>query len=801
MKKTIITVTISVIAGLILGSLIFRGNSGHDHGAGGGATEGGQEAKASVWTCSMHPQVQAPKPGKCPICAMALIPLSAAGGEDGERSYSMSEAAKKLAGITTTKVVRGYPEAEIRLFGKVMYDETKRRTVAARFPSRIDELYVDYTGIRVKKGDHLATVYSPELLSVQTELLTAKKFGNENAANITRDKLRLWGFSEERIEKIETSEKTSDHLTIDAPTSGVVTHMNVREGEYVETGTPYFKIAELDEVWVMLDAYESDTSWLRFGQNVQFTTESIPGKLFKGKISFLSPELDPATRTVSVRVNVPNEDNILKPGMFVSGLVRAKIAAQGKVLDPSLAGKWISPMHPEIVKDHPGQCDRCGMDLVPAEKLGYLANESMGEPPLLVPVSAVLNTGKRSVVYVEQPDTEQPTFEGREILIGPRASDQYIVEAGLKEGERVVAQGGFVIDSALQIQAKPSMMLPSEVGARLFPEADSPKEFITQSDKVLRAYFNIQEALAGDSLEKAKSGAVEGVKQLSEMPVKILSDFSAETWRDLAERIQASFQRVAEAEGIEPARTEFQKLTTITDELVRRFGTAHLPVYEHFCPMAFNDTGATWLQPDENLANPYFGASMRQCGEVRNQLATAKSIPLNEGGNRAIETLLSDYLAIQSALTKDSLEESISGAKALHSSATALARTTIDNPDAAFQIKQLSNQLSLISVSAAKTDNLAQFRVSFKSLSERMKYLVTSFGTSLDSPLYTAHCPMAFDNAGGDWIQATEEIANPYFGRSMPGCGEITAQLTGLKESSTEPKEHSHSETPKKKSE
>lgn len=801
MKKTIITVTISVIAGLILGSFIFRGNSEHDNGAEGGETKEGQEAKAAVWTCSMHPQVQAPKPGKCPICAMALIPLSAAGGEDGERSYSMSEVAKKLAGITTTEVVRGYPEAEIRLFGKVMYDETKMRTVAARFPSRIDELYVDYTGIRVKKGDHLATVYSPELLSVQTELLTAKKFGNENAANITRDKLRLWGFSEERIEKIETSGKTSDHLTIDAPTSGVVTHMNVREGEYVETGTPYFKIAELDEVWVMLDAYESDTSWLRFGQNVQFTTESIPGKLFKGKISFLAPELDPATRTVSVRVNVPNEDSMLKPGMFVSGLVRAKIAAQGKVLDPSLAGKWISPMHPEIVKDHPGQCDICGMDLVPAEKLGYLANESLGGPPLLVPVSAVLNTGRRSVVYVEQPDTEQPTFEGREILIGPRASDQYIVEAGLKEGERVVAQGGFVIDSALQIQAKPSMMLPSEDRARLFPEADAPKEFLTQSDKVLRTYFSIQEALAGDSLENAKSAAEEGVKQLSEMPVKTLSESSAETWKDLAEQIQASFQAVAGAEGIEPARAEFQKLTKITDESVRRFGTAHLPVYEHFCPMAFDDAGGTWLQPDENPLNPYFGSSMLRCGEVRDQLATAKSIPLNEAGTRAIEAVVSDYLGIQSSLAKDSLAESISSATAFTASASALANASIENPDATFQLKNLSNQLSATSESAAKTDSIAQFRVNFKTLSELMTSLVISFGAGLDSPLYTAHCPMAFNNAGGDWLQPTKEIANPYLGASMLGCGEITAQLAGLKAASSKTEEHSHSETPKKESE
>ncbi len=798
MKKTILTVAISVAAGLVLGAILFRGGGGHDHEAGEGSAE---EAKAEVWTCSMHPQVKQPNPGKCPICAMDLIPLTATAGGGGERSYSMSEAAKQLAGISTTEVVRGYPDAEVRLFGKVMYDETKMRTVAARFPSRIDELYVDYTGIRVKKGDHLATVYSPELLSVQTELLTAKKFGNENAASITRDKLRLWGFSEESIRKIETSGKTSDHLTIDAPTSGIVTFMNVREGEYVEVGTPYFKIAEVDEVWVMLDAYESDTPWLRFGQNVQFTTESIPGKQFEGKISFIAPELDPATRTVSVRVNVPNEDSRLKPGMFVSGLVTAKIAAAGKVLDPSLAGKWISPMHPEIVKDKPGQCDICGMDLVPAEELGYVVTESMAKPPLLVPVSAVLNTGKRSVVYVETPDTEQPTFEGREILIGPRANDQYIIEAGLKEGERVVSQGGFVIDSALQIQAKPSMMLPSDDEEKLFPDAGAPKEFLTQSDKVLQSYFNLQEALRDDSLEKAKSAAKEGTTQLSDVSAETLSESSTEIWKDLAARLKSSFESIGAAKKIEPARAEFQTLTTIADEVVRRFGTAHLPVYEHYCPMAFDNTGGTWLQTDENLLNPYFGASMLQCGEVRGQLAAAKAIPLNEAGTDALTAVVDDYLAIQSALSKDSLEAAVSSANALVSSAADLTDTAAENPDASARLKSLSELLKTTSETAAKTDSITQFRANFKTLSGIVESLVTAFGAELDLPLYTAHCPMAFNDAGGDWLQTTKEIANPYFGASMFGCGEITAQLAGKEEPSPGEEAQAPSETQRKDSE
>ncbi len=236
-------------------------------------------------------------------------------------------------------------------------------------------------------------------------------------------------------------------------------------------------------------------------------------------------------------------------------------------------------------------------------------------------------------------------------------------------------------------------MLPSDGGKPLFPNADAPEKFLTQSDKVLQTYFKIQKALAGDSLDEAKSAAEDAAKQLSIVSVDTLSESSSEIWKNLAKRIGSSFQSIGEAKEIEPARTEFQKLTTTTDEMVRRFGTAHLPVYEHYCPMAFDNAGGTWLQPDENLLNPYFGSSMLKCGEVRHQLATAKSIPLKEAGNQAVKAIVNDYLAIQAALTKDSLEEAVAHANALASSATTLAETAPETPDAALQLKSLRLQI------------------------------------------------------------------------------------------------------------
>ncbi len=214
-----------------------------------------------------------------------------------------------------------------------------------------------------------------------------------------------------------------------------------------------------------LDAYESDLAWLRYGQEVEFSTEAYPGEVFKGRVAFIDPVLNEATRTVKVRVNVSNEDGRLKPEMFVRAIVRSKIASGGRVLDASLAGKWISPMHPEIVKDEPGNCDVCGMPLVRAETLGYVTAEpSDTAKPLVIPVSAALLTGTRAIVYVQVPTAEEPTYEGREIVLGPRAGDYYLVRSGLNEGELVVTNGNFKLDSALQISAKPSMMTPEGGG-------------------------------------------------------------------------------------------------------------------------------------------------------------------------------------------------------------------------------------------------------------------------------------------------------------------------------------------------
>lgn len=431
-----------------------------------------EKPKPTTWTCSMHPNIKLPKRGQCPICFMDLIPLEAGEQEEGERVLTMSETAKALADIRTTKVERKFVEAEIRMVGKVDYDETRLAYLTAWVPGRLDRLYVDYTGVPVKKGEHLVYLYSPELYAAQEELLQALRSAKElkhsdlegirrsteATVEAARERLLQWGLTEEQVAEVERRGKPDDHVTIYAPLGGIVIHKNGFEGMYVQTGTRIYTIADLSQVWVKLDAYESDLTWVRYGQQVEFTTQAYPGRQFVGSVAFIDPMLDARTRTVKVRLNVDNADAVLKPGMFVRAVLRSNLTEGGHVLAPELAGKWVCSMHPEVIKDAAGQCDKCQMPLVRIESLGFARLTEESAPPLVVPATAPLLTGKRAVVYVKLPRKEKPTFEGREVQLGPRAGDYYLVKEGLKEGDLVVTNGGFKIDSALQIQAKPSMM-------------------------------------------------------------------------------------------------------------------------------------------------------------------------------------------------------------------------------------------------------------------------------------------------------------------------------------------------------
>jgi Cu(I)/Ag(I) efflux system membrane fusion protein len=664
MKRIIIFIVIVCFAfamGLLLG-----GNGSetgvmtetHDHG----------EEQAQAWTCSMHPQIRMPGPGKCPICGMDLIPLSDLDNQNaGERELKMSPAAIKLAEIQTSEVLRKFVPAEIRLVGKVDYNETAVKNITAWIPGRIDRLFVDYTGIPVKKGDHMVSLYSPELLTAQEELIQAKKavkeFNNSNmkimrdtaidTLNAAREKLRLWGLTEKQVSDIEKKGKTSDHMTIYSPMSGIVINKNVEEGTYVKTGTRLYTIADLSKMWIKLDAYESDLVWLRYGQEVNIETEAYPGEIFKGTIAFIDPVLDKMTRTVKVRVNVPNTDGKLKPEMFVRSTIHARVAQSGRVMDEALAGKWICPMHPEVIKNKKGNCDICGMPLVTTESLGYatIKDTKKDTAPLVIPASAPLITGKRAVVYVKKPD-EEGVFEGREITLGPRVGDYYIVDEGLSEGEMVVTNGNFKIDSALQIQAKPSMMSPeggtapaghAHHAGMVMPEGKNaneqssmdstplnnkkfevPDKFRDQIDGVLDVYFAIQVALSKDNPKTVRAQGKLLKQALDNVNMELLKGAGHIVWMKELNVLNNQASILDSVSDIEQQRKSLEILSETLKSVVNKFGTGgkHTVIVFH-CPMAFDGKGADWLQDNPDLKNPYFGEAMLTCGEEVSVLAAA----------------------------------------------------------------------------------------------------------------------------------------------------------------------------------
>ena len=601
-------VALAVIIGILIGVILHWGLSpaylAHEEHALKASGEQMAET-ATIWTCSMHPEIRLPNPGLCPKCNMKLIPLleQIDGEMSGMREFTTSEYAKALMDIETTTVERKFVTAQIRMVGKVEYDETRVEYITSWVPGRLDRLYVDYTGVPVKKGDHMVYLYSPELSSAQEELIQAlkavqniKDSGSDIIREVTsgtleaaREKLRLWGLTVEQVGEIEKRGTVSDHITIFSPAGGIVVHKNAQEGMYVKTGTRIYTVADLSHVWVKLDAYESDLNWLRYGQQVEFTAISFPGEIFKGTISFIDPVLDSVTRTVKIRVDVPNEGGKLKPGMFVKALVKAQVATGGKVMDSNLAGKWICPMHPSVVKDGPDKCDICEMPLVQTETLGYVSvDPEMSEKPLVIPVSAALVTGTRAIVYLEVPDTNKPTYQGREIVLGPRAGNYYIVRNGLEEGQRIVTRGNFKIDSALQIQAKPSMMTPEGGGGSSghnhggMSESSAvmsgqmvltlPAESSDQINAVIVASDVVIDAVKGLEVSQINIAFAEFGKTIKQVDMTLLEGHSHMLWMEMSMRLNNDAVEGQQVKTLEGARRTAESLKTNIASLKSKFG-------------------------------------------------------------------------------------------------------------------------------------------------------------------------------------------------------------------------------------
>ncbi len=606
------------------------------------ATETAAPDEKVLWTCSMHPQFRYEDKNKlCPACNMALVKVPSGGGIDlGPDTLQMTEYAAALAEIETDPVERREVSHPIHLVGTVAVDETRISYITAWVEARLENVFVDSTGVHVRKGDHLVELYSSTLLSAQQILLHAIENARQiesssidvlkasTKANVdsARAKLRLLGMVDSQIDELIERDEAIERLVLHAPADGVVLTKSALQGQYVDEGDPMYTIADLSRVWVLLDAYESDLAWLRFGQEATFTVSAYPGETFTGRVAYIDRILDIKTHTVKVRLNVDNPDLRLKPGMFVSGTVRGHLDSSGQVVDRDLVGKWSCSMHPEVIADDAGACPECGMDLRHMEDLGFVSNDD-GTLPLVIPATAPLFTGRRSVVYVKNPKLKKPTYKGREIVLGPRAGDWYVVSAGLKEGELVVTHGNFKLDSELQIRAKNSMMnpAPDKPAQGIEPEPkpmltpalakNTPIVFQKQLGAVLDRYLAIPVELA---LDKDADALVQEMwEALQAVDMKLLEGDVHMAWMGVHQDLMDKAKAVVDAQGLEPTRAAFSPFTEAFIPVLESFGYKREggPVGIFHCTMAFGDTGANWIQAEERTANPYFGSGMYRCGD------------------------------------------------------------------------------------------------------------------------------------------------------------------------------------------
>jgi Cu(I)/Ag(I) efflux system membrane fusion protein len=579
MKKNIIYTVVALIVGVLVGFLLFGGDSGnktvnsdnHEH----------SEEVAQMWTCSMHPQIMQPEPGDCPICGMDLIPADAGGEGLALNEIKMTNNAMALANIHTM-VVGNDSEAEgnsMMLSGKIMPNEEANAVQASYFEGRIEKLNVNFTGENVRKGQLLATIYAPALVAAQQELLTAASMKESQPAlyNAVRNKLKLWKLSEDQISQIETSGKVRENFPIYATVSGTVSEKMAEEGDYVKQGQPIVRVSNLATVWAMFDAYENQISQLKVGQKITVTSNAYPNKEFEATISFIAPSLNTQSRTISVRATLNNKEGILKPGMFVTSKVQVAKSREKQAL-------------------------------------------------ISVPASAVLWTGNRSLVYVKT-NPDEPIFEMREVTLGSKNGDNYTILEGLSNGEEIVVNGTFTVDAAAQLQGKRSMM--NTVGE---PEMDPtdhlagierlevPAKFQDQLKAVFEDYMVIEKALVNDNAETPKKAAGDLLKNLQKVDMKLVKDEPAHSrWMLLEKELQESALAISKTSDIDEQRDHFIHLSAHLINAVKTFGI-NQKVYVDYCPMVKGDLGAFWMSTEEEILNPYFGASMLRCGEITDEI-------------------------------------------------------------------------------------------------------------------------------------------------------------------------------------
>jgi len=586
-KNTIIIAASTLFLGLLMGWLIFgRTNESqmdeHNHSE--------LVDSETTWTCSMHPQIRQSEPGDCPICGMDLIPLESESDEIDPMAVSMSPTAMQLAQVQTITVGQGTAEKSIQLNGKVQFDERLLFTQSSHVSGRIEKLEVKFEGEFVSQGQVIAYLYSPELVTAQEELFEARKIAETQPVlfKAAKEKLKKWKLTEEQIDQILSTDKAIEQFPILANVSGYVTEKMVNLGDYIKQGEPIYEIADLSKVWVLFDVYESEMNWIKNGASVSYNVQSIPGRTFNGTVSYIDPIIDPKTRVAKARVIQNNPNLVLKPEMFVSGTVKSKI--------PSTTNS------------------------------------------LTVPKSAVMWTGKRSVVYVMNSSTQGISFMMREVTLGPELGESYVIEAGLEAGEEIAVHGTFSIDAAAQLAGKPSMMNPdggvamtghnhggsqttqmtsTTVSSEQFALSGKAKEAL---QPLFTNYFVMKDALVNDNFEKAKEAGEMLKTTLGKIDMSLFEGDVHSDWMQQSSTIETALEHINHLNDIKSIRDQFKNISSSIVAIAESFDPVSYSLFIQHCPMVDSNKGAYWLSQEKEIRNPYFGESMLTCGEVTKEI-------------------------------------------------------------------------------------------------------------------------------------------------------------------------------------
>lgn len=586
MRKNILYLGIAVIIGIIGGYLLFSNSTATINQEIANSHSHSQVSENQMWTCSMHPQIMQQDPGDCPICGMDLIPAESSAEGLSVNEIKMTDNAMALANIQTIIVERFTNfnnDGLILISGKIAVNKENNTIQASYFDGRIEKLNVSYEGQKVNNGELLATVYSPNLVAAQQELIaaTSLKQSQPELYKAVRNKFKNWKFSESQINAIEQSGKVTENFPLYVTVSGTVNRVLSAEGDYVKQGQPIVKLSNLNSVWAEFDVYENQISKFKKGQKIVVATNAYPNKEFEAEISFIDPVLNNQTRTVTVRATLNNKGAIFKPGMFITGKIK-----------------------------------------------GNTTNE---ESLITIPVTAVLWTGKRSLVYIKN-STNEPIFEMREVTLGNRNGAVYSIISGLKSGDEIVTNGTFTVDAAAQLQGKKSMM--NRAGGKTMTgheghlEAESlaiinestqmeemkfPEAFQKNFSEAIIPYFKMKDAFIASDIVQVVSFANSTTNSFKSLITQDLG----EAEKTYLKKILVLLNLIATKNNLKNQREFFVQLNEYIVAIVKNIKSPTQLLYIQKCPMANNNKGAIWLSMEEEIKNPYFGDLMLSCGEIQ----------------------------------------------------------------------------------------------------------------------------------------------------------------------------------------